>query len=149
MKNYLWICSLVILTIGCSKKEEPTTPFPERLSGFWIPYEIIDNSVPVENVRNFCGYSVFGAYDPGIEFYADGTFIPGNYCLDETGHGKKLLDEMEKGEFIYNAYAKTLTIQNQLGLSSYTIDKLTMDQMWLSSSDGRFKLKLRNTSKDD
>src|SRR5689334_18737116 len=101
MKRNLFLVGLAALTLlytACKKDSDSTGGVlfsAERLQGFWVPYELIENGVVYAGP--FSGNGLFGAYAESVVINNDHSFIPVSYF-----QGNKLLKTDEKGTYRLN-----------------------------------------------
>jgi hypothetical protein len=119
-----------LLMISCSKESTVPAFDVKKLSGTWVPYEIVnDNNVVLAGP--FTGNSIFGVYDESIRIKENGTYSPA-FWRDKDNYQVR----SQEGSFEYISKENKLIFKEIKSISwdmEFEFVKITENELWLKS----------------
>jgi hypothetical protein len=120
------LAAILLLFEGCKKNDAPNELFiaRDRLAGFWVPYEVIENGTTLRGPFTLSSY--FGVYAESVIILEDNTFVPVTFM--DAADKRLKMDEM--GIYDFYPLQRKLEMSGVWQMHLY-VDKLTDDEMWL------------------
>ena len=117
----LLLLSIVLIT-SCEKRK-----FYDRIEGSWFTYEIIHENGN-RMTSGIESYSIFGVYNPHIEFKSDKSYVP----LARSGN-EVLPKSAEAGSYEYISGSSQIFLTGGMLNMVFAIEKSEVDELWLKS----------------